>query len=188
VRILAARSVVDVGYLMVETTFALYTQQRFDLQAKHTGLVLSYAGLLSVLVQLLLVPRLAKKVSESTALVGGVGLMSFSLVVVASSSSVLVFLASMAPLAIGRALFRTYSETVITKCALPEDNGSVSGASDAAESCCRVIAPALGGTLMQWHGVAAPAAAGAIATAVGAGLLHLALMWALKAAAVSKEA
>ena len=60
VKLLFARSLVDVAYLMVETTFALYTSHRFDLSTKQTGMVLSYAGLLTVITTLFGIPNLTR--------------------------------------------------------------------------------------------------------------------------------
>jgi len=186
-RILGARCLVDVAYLMVETTFAIYTTQRFNLAAKQTGLVLSYAGLLTVLMQLVAIPRMHGLMSEHSMLIAGASTLAVALGCIAAAGTMPLFLAAIAILAIGRALFRTATDTVITKCALPEDNGAVSGASDAAESVCRVIAPAVGGFLMQWYGSTAPALGGAIAALAGTLALHLALRWAVSDAATPVE-
>ena len=90
-----------------------------------------------------------------------------------------LFLVAITVLAVGRALFRTSTDVVVTKCALPEDNGAVSGASDSAQSLCRVVAPMVAGLLMEGLGAAAPAAIGAVVGGVGTVALHFAMTWAV---------
>jgi len=165
---------------MVETTFALYTSTRFDLTTKQTGLVLSYAGLLTVIMTLFGIPSLTCRMSEHNVLIAGSAILAVSLLGIAAAPNMKLFLAAITLLAVGRALFRTSTDAVVTKCALPEDNGAVSGASDAAQSACRVLAPALAGGMMQYVGPSAPAAVGGGVAAVGTILLHYAMIWAVQ--------
>ena len=119
--------------------------------------------------------------SEHSVLVIGSAILAASLFCIAAAPTMKLFLAAITLLAVGRALFRTSTDAVVTKCALPEDNGAVSGASDSAQSFCRVVAPALAGTMMGAVGPAAPAAVGGAMAVVGTVLLHYAMKWAVAA-------
>ena len=112
-------------------------------------------------------------------LILGALFLALALACIAAAPTMRLFLVAIAILAVGRALFRTATDAVVTKCALPEDTGAVSGASDSAQSFCRVIAPALAGGLMEWSGSAAPAAVGAVLATIGAFTLHMAMNWAV---------
>lgn len=118
---------VDMSYSIMHATFAIYTQQEFDMGTKQTGYTLGYAGILSVGVQLswpFIGRRLRSWISahqERKAKAGDVssqrhvypeymlGLVGSSLMVLSFlgilfAPSLKYFLVSLAPLAIGNAL------------------------------------------------------------------------------------
>merc|ERR1712086_1164250 len=81
---------------------------------------------------------------------------------VALAPNLKAFLGAIAILSLGRAIFRTVCDTIITQAAASEDIGVVSGIADGCDSACRVVSPLVGGFLIEWYGVTAPPAAGAV--------------------------
>eukprot|EP00658_Telonema_sp_P-2_P037937 TRINITY_DN27271_c0_g1_i2.p1 TRINITY_DN27271_c0_g1~~TRINITY_DN27271_c0_g1_i2.p1 ORF type:complete len:471 (-),score=84.38 TRINITY_DN27271_c0_g1_i2:150-1562(-) len=174
---LGCKAVITLAYLLLEFSFALYTSQRFGLEPKANGFVLAYAGIVAVVSQMGVVTWLTRRFSGDRLVVGGAAVLAVSLVGIALASNLYVFLGAIAILSLGRAIFRTVCDTIITQAAASEDVGVVSGIADGCDSGCRVVSPLLGGILIEWYGVAAPPAAGAVMIAVAIVLMQIKVKW-----------
>ncbi|RPH58853.1 MAG: MFS transporter [Chloroflexi bacterium] len=147
---------------MFQAIFSLYALQKFNLTAVQTGYVLTYVGVLSVITQGFLVGRISSKVREDILIIACVGLMAVSLVGWALAPSVLVLLIVMAPTALAGGLLNTMLSSTLTKAVAPQEIGGILGLAASVESSTRIIAPTLGGFLLQQVGAWAPGAAGAL--------------------------
>ena len=180
-KVIATKLLVDLPYMMMQTSFALYTQEVFALDAKKTGYVLALAGVVNVLAHSAIVPRLARGCCGTTAgagreypvMVFGALLSALSLVALGAAPSATLFVAAIAPLSLGSALYKTAVTAILTQSVPPHDAGRLSGAVDAMNSVCRVVAPAIGGLLMEYAFDAAPFVLGGACSAVGALALAL---------------
>ncbi len=139
-----------------QTIFALYALQRFGLSAQSTGFVLTYVGVLSVIVQGFLIGRLTARYSETFLILASTGLMAISSVGWAFAPSVTVLLIVLAPMALAGGTLNTVINSAITQTAPPVEAGGLLGLSTSLESLTRVISPSLGGVLLQTIGPAAP--------------------------------
>lgn len=174
---LGCKSMVTLGYLLLEFSFALYTSQKFGLDPKANGFVLAFAGIVAVLSQGLAVRPLKDRFSDRLLLTAGAATLAAALLGVALAPSLKVFLVAVAVLSLGRAVFRTMCDIIVTQAAAPEDVGVVSGVSDGCDSGCRVMAPVLGGLLIEWYGVASAPAVGGILVLVAMVLMELNVKW-----------
>jgi DHA1 family tetracycline resistance protein-like MFS transporter len=154
--LLHTRFFFGLAFSIFQTVFALYVLARFQLSSKQTGFILAYVGVLSVLVQGVAVGRLTRRFEERTLIFAAVVLMGFSLLGWAVAPSVAILLAVLAPTAVAGGVLNTVINSALTKAVRPVEIGGTLGLSSALESLTRVIAPALGGALLQTWGPAAP--------------------------------
>ena len=142
----------SLAFGLFTANFALYTQNRLGLSDQSTSYILTYVGLLVVLVQGLAIGRLTKRFEESRLVLGAALLMVPSLLGWAVVGSVPLLLIVLAPLALGGGVLNTVISSLITKSVHGDEVGGALGLSSSLESLTRVLAPALGGLLIQWLG------------------------------------
>ena len=140
----------------------MYALQKFNFEARDTGFILTYVGLLSVIVQGFLIGRLTKRYREDVLiLIGGI-LMTISLLGWALTPSVFWLLVVLAPTAISGGILNTLLSSTLTKAVQPQEIGGILGLGSAIESATRIFAPIIGGYLLQSFGTWSPGVFGAI--------------------------
>jgi MFS transporter, DHA1 family, tetracycline resistance protein len=142
----------SLAFALFTANFALYTQVRLDLSDRATSYILTYVGLLVVLVQGLAIGRLTQRFSETRLVLGAALLMAPSLLAWAAVPNVPLLLVVLAPLALGGGVLNTVISSLITKSVYPNEVGGALGLSASLEALTRVVAPALGGLLIQQLG------------------------------------
>lgn len=160
--ILITRFFFGLAFAIFQTIFSLYALAKFNLTARDTGFVLTYVGVLSVIVQGFLVGRLTSRFREDLLMAICVVLMAFSLLGWALAPSVLWLYIIMTPTALSGGLLNTLLSSTLTKAVAPQEIGGILGLSASVESSTRIIAPILGGVLLQQIGTWAPGAFGAV--------------------------
>jgi DHA1 family tetracycline resistance protein-like MFS transporter len=160
--LLITRFFFGLAFSIFQTIFALYALRRFGLGATQTGFILTYVGILSVIVQAGLVGRLSKRFRDDVLIFGSVGIMAVSLLGWALTPSVLVLLIVLAPTAFAGGILNTVLSSALTKAVEPQEIGGILGLGVSLESATRVIAPTLGGFLLDQFGAWSPGAFGAM--------------------------
>ena len=160
--ILITRFFFGLAFAIFQTIFSLYALAKFNLTARDTGFVLTYVGVLSVIVQGFLVGRLSSRFREDVLITVSVVLMGISLFAWALAPSVLWLYIIMTPTALSGGLLNTLLSSTLTKAVARQEIGGILGLSAAVESSTRIIAPILGGILLQQIGTWAPGAFGAV--------------------------
>ncbi len=160
--ILITRFFFGLAFAIFQTIFSLYALAKFNLSARDTGFVLTYVGVLSVIVQGFLVGRLTGQFREDLLITASVVLMGFSLLGWALAPSVFWVYVIMTPTALSGGLLNTLLSSTLTKAVAPHEIGGILGLSAAVESSTRIIAPILGGVLLQQIGTWAPGVFGAV--------------------------
>lgn len=156
------------AFAIFQTVFALYAQYRFNLSAVQTGFVLTYVGVLSVIVQGGAIGWLSKKFDEKTLIFTSTILMAIGLLGWAIAPTIPVLLIIMIPTALGGGILSTVLNSALTKAVYPEEVGGTLGLSASLESATRVIAPSIGGFLLGQISTSAP---GFFATAIMLGVI-----------------
>lgn len=159
--LLITRFFFGLAFAIFQTIFALYALRRFNLGARETGFILAYVGILSVLVQGGLVGRLSQRFRDDVLIFASVGIMALSLLGWALTPSVTVLLIVLAPTAFSGGVLNTVLSSALTKAVQPQEIGGILGLSTSIESATRVIAPTLGGLLLEQYGAWSPGAFGA---------------------------
>lgn len=160
--LLITRFFFGLAFAIFQTIFALYALRRFNLGATETGFILTYVGVLSVIVQGGLVGRLSQRFRDDVLIFAGVGIMALSMLGWALTPSVVVLLIVLAPTAFAGGVLNTVLSSALTKVVEPQEIGGILGLSASIESATRVIAPTLGGILLGRLGTWAPGGFGAV--------------------------
>lgn len=160
--LLITRFFFGLAFAIFQTIFALYALRRFNLGATETGFILTYVGVLSVVVQAGVVGRLSQRFRDDLLIFVSVGIMAFSLLGWSLTPSVTVLLIVLAPTAFAGGILNTVLSSALTKAVEPQEVGGILGLSASIESATRVIAPTLGGILLERLGAWSPGAFGAL--------------------------
>jgi DHA1 family tetracycline resistance protein-like MFS transporter len=160
--LLITRFFFGLAFSIFQTIFALYALRRFGLGATETGFILTYVGVLSVIVQAGVVGRLSKRFRDDVLIFSSVGIMAISLLGWALTPSVFILLLILAPTAFAGGVLNTVLSSALTKAVEPKEVGGILGLGVSIESATRVIAPTLGGFLLDQFGAWSPGAFGAL--------------------------
>ena len=145
-----------------ETIFSLFAQKRLALDARTTSYVLTYVGVLVVLVQGVGIRWLSARFTDKQPVFGGAGLLALTLLAWALTPTLPVLLAVLAPLALASGVLRVAISSALTKSVYPEEVGGTLGLSASLNSLARVVSPSVGGFLLGSVGAAAPGILGAL--------------------------
>jgi DHA1 family tetracycline resistance protein-like MFS transporter len=160
--LLITRFFFGLSFAILQTIFSLYALIKFNLNARDTGFVLAYIGVLSVITQGFLIGRISTKVRDDVLIIICVGVMSLTLLGWGLAPNLPILLLIMAPNAMAGGILNTMLSSTLTKSVAPHEIGGILGLSASVESSTRIIAPALGGFLLQQVGTWAPGVVGAI--------------------------
>ena len=152
----------SLAFALFTANFALYTQYRLGLSDRATSYILTYVGLLVVLVQGLAIGRLTRRFRETWLVLGAAILMAPSLLAWAVVPNVPLLLVILAPLALGGGVLNTVISSLVTKSVYPDEVGGALGLSASLEALTRVLAPALGGVLIQQLGASSLGVVGGV--------------------------
>jgi DHA1 family tetracycline resistance protein-like MFS transporter len=154
------------AFSMFETGFSLWALRRLGLTAEQNGLVLGYVGVLSVIIQGLIIGWLTKRVPDARLITASVALTGVSLVAWSLSPNAVVLLVVMVPLSLGMAVANTVGQSALSKAVYPEEVGGVFGLSASLLSLTRIPAPVIAALLIDRIGTWSPGiAAGALVLA-----------------------
>jgi DHA1 family tetracycline resistance protein-like MFS transporter len=150
------------AFALFTTMFSLFSQYRLKLDARQTGYVLAYVGLLVALVQGLGVGAVAKRFPERWIIFISTPILALSLAAWAFTPNLAFLLVVLVPLALTSGMLNTILRSSLTKTVEAEEVGGILGLAASLESATRVLAPSLGGLLLGSLGSGAPGAAAAI--------------------------
>jgi DHA1 family tetracycline resistance protein-like MFS transporter len=145
-----------------ETIFSLFTQKKLGLTAQTTSYVLTYVGVLIVLVQGGGIRLLNARFSDRQLIFGGSILLSAGLLGWALSPSLEILLVAMVPVALASGMLRVSTNSALTKTVYQSEVGGILGLSSSMNSFTRVISPLIGSFLLAEISPAAPGIVGAL--------------------------
>ena len=160
--LLITRFFFGLAFAIFQTIFSLYALLKFNLNARDTGFVLAYVGVLSVITQGFLVGKITSKVREDILILVSAGVMALTLLGWGFAPTLPILMLIMAPNAMAGGLLNTLLSSTLTKAVSPHEVGGILGLSASIESSTRIIAPTLGGYLLQQVGTWAPGLASAV--------------------------
>ncbi len=150
------------SFAIFETVFSLYALYRLGLDAQGTGYILTYVGILLVLVQGGGIGYISTRFQDRWILLVSSVVLILSLLGWAGAASVTHLLVVLVPLSVAGGVFSTISRSALTKAVLAEEVGGTLGISSSLESLTRMIAPVVGGLILDHLGTWAPGVLGAV--------------------------
>ncbi|HAL31003.1 MAG TPA: MFS transporter [Coriobacteriia bacterium] len=147
--VLTVRFITGVSFAIFETMFALWAMAALGFQPSQTGIFLGYLGVLSAIVQGGLMGRLTRRFADDTLLMTSVLVTGASLCVWGFVANIPLLVLLVPPLAFGLAVGQTTMTSMLSKSVGREEVGSVLGIQTSIMSLTRVIAPIIGGFLLE---------------------------------------
>jgi MFS family permease len=163
----AVNFVVVLSFSGLEQTFQVFTIDVFNMSKSQTGFVLGFVGLILVVVQGVLMRRLARVASERTrvrtgVLIEAVGFLCIALCPSFGRLAVSALYVGMGVVAFGSALTAPSLSAFVSKCSDGQHQGVVLGVLQSAGAFARVFGPPTAGQLYDTFGPRGPYAAAAI--------------------------
>lgn len=153
---------------MLQTIFPIYAAVQLGLSPTETAFVLTYAGVMTVIVQAVLVGRLAQRYSDAHLLLMSAMMMSLAMLGWGLASTVPALLLVLLPISLAGGVFNTIINSALTKAVPSDEFGSVLGISTSLESATRVVAPTLGAFMIETLGSWSPGILGGFLTGLTA--------------------
>ncbi len=138
-----------VGFAIMTTLFALFTEKRFGYDAHATGWLFAFVGILTVIVQGGLIRRLVKVFGEIALARVGLLLTAASLAILPTSHNLLLLLIACAGLSIGSGFASPPLMGLASQMIDPSWQGRALGVMQSAGSTGRLLGPLLGGWLLM---------------------------------------
>jgi DHA1 family tetracycline resistance protein-like MFS transporter len=160
--LLITRFFFGLAFAAFQTIFSLYALLKFNLNARDTGFILAYVGVLSVITQGFFVGWITRRVREDILILVSAGIMALTFLGWAFAPTLPILLLVMLPNSMAVGMLNTLLSSTLTKAVAPHEVGGILGLSASIESSTRIIAPTLGGYLLQQVGTWAPGLAGAL--------------------------
>ncbi len=150
------------AFALFQSVFALYGQYRFGLNAQNIGYLLTYVGVLSVITQGVLVGKISDRFPDHKIILFSTAIIGASFFAWAFAPNIIFLLVTLLPIAMAAGILNTIINTALTKAVPPVEFGGILGLSASLESATRVIAPSLGGFLLESLGTSAPGVLGGV--------------------------
>lgn len=160
--LLHVRFFYGLGFATFQGIFSLYTQA-IGLSAQTTGYILAYVGMISVIVQGALIGQLTKRFRENWLIITGLWVMALALFAWGFTTQLWVLLVVILPLGLAGGVLNTVLQSAISKSVHRDEIGGILGIAGSLEAFTRVIAPSVGGLLLQSLGTWAPGVFSAVA-------------------------
>ena len=155
-RVLAIDFLYWTAFSVFQTTFALFAARRFGFDAPRTGYFLAAFGLLGALIQGGLIRPVLHRLGDQPTFRLGLACAAAGLVAAAAANSVVLFVASLVPLAFGIGFGHPTMASLVSLVARGDEQGRVQGAASAVESLARTVGPIWGNASLQHTNEAVP--------------------------------
>jgi DHA1 family tetracycline resistance protein-like MFS transporter len=140
------------AFTLFQSNFSLYAKEVLGLDVRNTGLVLTYVGLLSVIVQGLAISRLTKVYKERNLIVTSIVMLAVSLLIWGFTRNIWLLLIILAPIALGAGILNTLLTSQLTKSVYKEDVGGTLGLANSMQTVAQIVTPGAGGLLLTISG------------------------------------
>jgi DHA1 family tetracycline resistance protein-like MFS transporter len=170
--LLVTRGGVTLAGGLVQTVSGFYMIRKFELTPSEIAYVLTYVGVLSVIVQGFLAGRINARVREDRLIAACVGLMAASMLGWALAPTLLMFNLNQIPMSMSLGLLTTLMSSTLSKSVTPQEVGGMLGLGTSIDSAMRAVSPIIGGFLLEQYGPSAPGGFGAIVCLIAFGYVY----------------
>ena len=138
------------GFSLFISTSALFAEMQINATAQQVSFYMAWLGILRVIFQSVLINPLLKKISENKILAIGVSLMIFTMIFLIFSTTYWIVYIPFVFLAFGTGVTRPILTSKLTHTVKNEETGSLLGVNNSLTSLDQIIAPILGGIMLQY--------------------------------------
>jgi MFS transporter, DHA1 family, tetracycline resistance protein len=146
---------------MMETTFALFADDRLGWSPRQVGLAFGLIGVISATIQGLGAAPLARRFGAGQVVLGGICAYALGLLGLAFANGGPAVLLALAVTATGVGMFNPAFQTLVAATTDDEDRGLINGLTQGGSAVGRIIGPAVSGAIFQGWGPAMPFVVGA---------------------------
>lgn len=165
-----ASFVVTVAFAVMEGTFSLWADARWDLARQGISYLFAFVGVVGVITQGGIVGRLVPRIGAGRTTVVGIALIAVGLAGMALAPTFPLLFPALGILALGYGMASPSLATLISHHGGPGDQGRLLGVNQSLSALGRVLGPVWGGVALAHVGLGAPFLSAA-ALALAAGLL-----------------
>jgi len=169
-RVLAIDFVYWLSFAVFQTTFALFVAQRFKFDVSQTGYLFAGFGVLGAIIQGGFIRPIVHRLGDRQTFMMGLLFGAFGLIASALSHSVMLFVASLVPLAFGIGFGHPTVASLVSLAGRGDEQGRVQGAASAVESLGRTIGPVWGNASLERFGESVPYLSAALLLLVTLGI------------------
>jgi DHA1 family tetracycline resistance protein-like MFS transporter len=150
------------AFTLFQSNFSLYAKDVLQLSVQSTGFILTYVGLLSVIVQGFAIGKLTNKFKERILIITSIVLLTITLFIWGFTRQVWLLLIILAPIALSAGILNTLITSQITKAVYKEDVGGTLGLANSMQTVAQMATPGIGGLILSSLGPWALGAASSI--------------------------
>ncbi len=150
------------AFAIFQTTFALFTANRFGFDAPKTGYFFAAFGVLGAVVQGGLIRPVVRRLGDKSTFMLGLAFAAAGLVASALTHSVAIFAVTLVPLALGIGFGHPTVSSMVSRAGRGDEQGRVQGAASAVESLGRTLGPIWGNASLQHYGEGTPYVSAAV--------------------------
>ncbi|MCP4139127.1 MAG: TCR/Tet family MFS transporter [Chloroflexi bacterium] len=156
----------SIAFNSFQTVFPLYVLYKFELGAQEAGYILTYIGVVLVIMQGGAIGPLSERFKESNLLVTFLAFSLVGMIGWAAAPSIIWLLVALLPMSVGAGSFNALINSAISKAVGPEEIGGMLGFGAGMESSTRVVMPAVASYLLGAYGPEMPGIMGSIVLVV----------------------
>jgi DHA1 family tetracycline resistance protein-like MFS transporter len=148
--------VVIAAFSGFETTFALFTQQRFGFTARTIGYSFAFVGIVLAVIQGGIVGRAVRRFGERRLVSFAILALTIGLALIPLARSVQALYVALGVLAVGMGFNGPSILSLVSRLSHEDDQGGIMGVSQSAASLARIAGPAWGGLTFDRVGITFP--------------------------------
>lgn len=138
----------SLAFTLFQANFSLYAKEVLGLSVNQTGLILTYVGVLSVLVQAVAIGKLTERFRERDLIYAAAIAITLTLTAWGFTQNVWLLLLILAPIALAAGVLNTILSSMLTKSVYKEDVGGTLGLDNSMQTFAQIVTPGLGGYLL----------------------------------------
>lgn len=142
----------NTAFSIMQGNFALWTQKTFNFEPSQNGWLFTYIGVLAVLIQVQLLPRVIKKFHEKKILAVSLIFMFLGLILIPLSKHPYFLFIPLFFISLGNGLANPTIQALVSENVLQEEYGETLGILQSAGSMGRIFGPIIGGEIFQLFG------------------------------------
>jgi len=150
------------SFAMMESTFALFVDELYQMKAQDLGRLFAVAGIAMIGVQGGLIGRLVSRFGERSLILFGFGLLIVSLLLLGWAKPTWPMLIVFVGMAVGNGISSPSLQALISRATPEDEQGLVLGTNQSMSALARGTAPALGGLVFSGIGPRSPFLLGAL--------------------------